>query len=169
MKIDFNQQLELQIPSLRRYARSLIADPVLADDLVQDCLERALSYQSRWTQGSDLRAWLFTLMHNLYVNQIRRWNRSPIVPLSEHMESEAVAEKPQQADLSLQIQTLMNQLPFQQREVLALVAIEGFSYQEVADIAGAPIGTVMSRLHRARESMRQGLSSDLRPELRRIK
>ncbi len=169
MKIAFNRQLELQIPSLRRYARSLIADPVLADDLVQDCLERALSYQSRWTEGSDLRAWLFTLMHNLYVNQIRRWNRSPIVPLSEHVEQEAISENQQEGGLSSNIQTLMNQLPFQQREVLALVAIEGFGYQDVADIIGAPIGTIMSRLHRARESMRKGLNSDLRPELRRIK
>jgi len=167
--IAFDRQLQQQIPALRRYARSLLHSGTLADDLVQDCLMRALERRALWQPGSDLRAWLFTLMHNLYVNQIRRLQRQPLaVTLIDDLVADTEAA-PEPAARHQMLQQQMARLPFPQREVLALVALEGFSYQQVAEILDIPIGTVMSRLNRARESMRQWLYSDQDTMLRRVK
>ncbi|WP_210395220.1 sigma-70 family RNA polymerase sigma factor [Motiliproteus sediminis] len=165
----FDQQLNEQIPALRRYARSLLHHAAQADDLVQDCLTRALERRHLWQPGSDLRAWLFTLMHNLFVNQLRKNSRQPLaVTLIDEMIGTQAAE-PEQVARNHQLQRQMARLPFSQREVLALVALEGFSYQQVAVIMDIPIGTVMSRLNRARESMRQWLYHEPGPALRRVK
>ena len=164
----FNQQLHQYIPALRRYARSLLHDANLADDLVQDCLIRALERQHLWEPGSDLRAWLFTVMHNVYVNQIRKFQRQPVqVMLIDEM-TDASEQSAEQIGRQKALQRQMARLPFQQREVLALVALEGFSYLQVADILEVPVGTVMSRLSRARESMREWLSLES-DGLRRVK
>ena len=167
MPID--QQIEPLIPHLRRYARSLLHNAVHADDLVQDCLLRALEKQHQLQPDSNLRAWLFTLMHNLYVNQIRQLTRQPDTYCWSDESSSDNDPEPELLARHQQLQQQMSQIPFAQREVLALVVLEGFSYQQVANILAVPIGTVMSRLNRARETLREKLYSDPGQPLRRVK
>ena len=141
-----------QIPALRRYARALCGDAWAADDLVQDTLERACGKWRLWAVGSDLRAWLFTLMHNLHVSGLRRQTRRSAAFTAVDIE-DAAAElaAPEAAqDLALDLQRCLLRLPEEQRAVLLLVSLEDMSYAQVARITGAPIGTVMSRLSRAR-------------------
>ncbi len=145
------------IPSLRRYARALTGNAWAADDLVQDTLERACSKWRLWLAGSDLRAWLFTLMHNLFANQMRHAARRP--PAASMLDlDDAAAElvAPQAAaDVTLDLQRCLLRLPEDQRAVLLLVTLEDLSYQQVARILGVPAGTVMSRLSRARARLRE--------------
>jgi RNA polymerase sigma-70 factor (ECF subfamily) len=146
------QRLVDLIPRLRRYARALVGDRATADDLVQDTLERALNKFHLWKRGTDLRAWLFTVMHNVHVNQIR--SRRELLTL----DAEAL-ELPVRAahDASLEardVERALLRLPVEQREVLLLVVLEDLSYEEAAAALGIPIGTVMSRLSRGREKLR---------------
>lgn len=145
------------IPSLRRYARALTGDAWAADDLVQDTLERACSRWRLWVAGSDLRAWLFTLMHNIFVNQVRRSLRQTaagaMVDVDE-VENELAAPEAGTAQ-ALDLQRCLLRLPEDQRAVLLLVSLEDLSYEEVARITGVPVGTVMSRLSRARSRLRE--------------
>ena len=145
------------IPSLRRYARSLTGDAWMADDLVQDTLERACSKWQLWTVGSDLRAWLFTLMHNVFVNQVRsavRQSSAAVMVNVEDVEHEMVAADRSQ-DQGMDLQRCLLRLPEDQRVVLLLVSLEDLSYEEVAKITNVPVGTVMSRLSRARSRLRE--------------
>ncbi len=162
------------IPSLRRYARGLLSDATLADDLVQDTLERAWSRFSLWQKRGEIRAWMFGIMHNLFVDAARVRRSRP-----EDSAGDTLPEVPQralQAD-GLEVRDLdraLQQLPYDQREILLLIAVEEMSYQHAADITGVPIGTVMSRLARARERLRQELQGRTAgavdvPALRRIK
>ena len=144
------------IPRLRRYARALAGDRVAADDLVQDTLERAWSKFHLYRRGTDLRAWLFTVMHNVYVNQLR--GRRPAVPLDEEMPELAQPAREIDALVLRDLDAAIRRLPPDQREVLLLVALEEMSYDEAAGALGIPIGTVMSRLARAREKLRAMLS-----------
>ncbi|HQT00946.1 MAG: RNA polymerase subunit sigma-24 [Hydrogenophilales bacterium 16-64-46] len=146
------------LPRLRRYARALTGDSNRADDLVQDTLERALAKLDLWQPDSDLRAWLFTLMHNLFVNQIRV--RRPQETAMDEAVDEAVSGGQMEALAARDIHAALARLPEQQREVLLLVGLEQFGYAEAALVLGIPTGTVMSRLSRARERMRQMLASD---------
>ena len=149
-----NHQILEHIPRLRRYARALLGDRDAADDLVQDTLERAWNKFYLWRPGSDLRAWLFTIMHNVFVNQVRS-KRSEIERTMEELP--VVAVRATQSD-SLEIadvERALRELPDEQREVLLLVAIEEMTYDEVSRALVIPIGTVMSRLSRARERMRR--------------
>jgi RNA polymerase sigma factor (sigma-70 family) len=149
-----SQQILEHIPRLRRYARALLGDRYAADDLVQDTLERAWNKFHLWRPGSDLRAWLFTIMHNVFVNQVRS-KRSEMEKTMEELP--VVAVRATQSD-SLEIADVehaLRALPEEQREVLLLVAIEDMSYEEVSRALAIPIGTVMSRLSRARERMRR--------------
>ena len=159
------------IPRLRRYARALLKNDVLAaDDLVQDCLERALSRLHYWQQGSDLRAWLFTIMHNLYVNQVRRQSNGP--QFVELPANEAGLVDPGKSESKVELRDLhrgVAALSPDQREILLLVSLEGLRYQEVATILGIPEGTVMSRLSRARKQLRVMLNGDDGATLRRVK
>jgi len=151
--MDSHQILE-HIPRLRRYARALLGDRYAADDLVQDTLERAWNKFHLWRPGSDLRAWLFTIMHNVFVNQVRS-KRNEIEKTMEELP--VVAVRATQSD-SLEIVDLehaLRALPDEQREVLLLVAIEEMTYGEASRTLAIPIGTVMSRLSRARERMRR--------------
>jgi RNA polymerase sigma-70 factor (ECF subfamily) len=145
------------IPRLRRYARALTGDASAADDLVQDALERALLKQSLWREGTDLRAWLFTVMHNLFINQVRSAAASRLVPMDD-----AHAELPQaRATDRLEIRDLdaaLQALPEEQRAVVLLVGLEQMTYDEAARVLDVPIGTVMSRLSRGRERLRQLLN-----------
>lgn len=143
-----------ELPRLRRYARAMLGDRAAADDLVQDTLERAWSRFSQWRPGSDLRAWLFGIMHNLRVDQLRRGS------LQTHSLDEEAGDVPIRATQTdhlevMDIESALRQLPDEQREVLLLVALEEMSYAEVAAALGIPAGTVMSRLSRGRERLRQ--------------
>ena len=158
---DLDGHIEQHIPRLRRYARALTGDRAAADDLVQDTLERALSRFHLWRQGSDLRAWLFTIMHNLYVNQIRSRIRHPHEPLDEQASDELRASEPDWGELR-DIEEALARLPGEQRSVLLLVGLEQFTYDEAARVLDIPIGTVMSRLSRGRERLRLLLSGDPR-------
>lgn len=145
------QPIVEQMPALRRYARALTGDTWAADDLLQDTLERACSKWRLWTAGSDLRAWLFTMMHNLFANQLRqaaRQAQSSRVDIEDVMH-ELVAPDSGVAQ-ALDLQRCLLRLPQDQRAVLLLVSLEDMSYAQVAQITGVPIGTVMSRLSRAR-------------------
>lgn len=149
--------IEEHIPSLRRYARALMGDAWAADDLVQDTLERACSKWRLWTAGTDLRAWLFTLMHNLYVNQVRhavRQSSAGTLVDVEDVGAELVAPQAP-TDQTLDLQRCLLRLPDDQRAVLLLVTLQDMSYEEVARVTGAPLGTVMSRLSRARSRLRE--------------
>jgi RNA polymerase sigma-70 factor (ECF subfamily) len=141
------------IPRLRRYARALVGDRAAADDLVQDTVERGWRKLATWRHGSDMRAWLFGIMHNLHVDQRRR----QVVPTDAFDEEVHEAAIDAQYDKALAVRDLesaLRMLPSEQREVLLLVALEEMSYEEVAATLNLPIGTVMSRLSRARQKLR---------------
>ena len=154
------------LPRLRRYARALTGDVNRADDLVQDTLERALAKLDLWQPGSDLRAWLFTLMHNLFVNQIRI--KRPQETVMEDALDEPVSGGQMEALAARDIHAALARLPEEQREVLLLVGLEQFGYAEAAQVLGVPTGTVMSRLSRARERMRQMLAGETAVKLKLV-
>jgi RNA polymerase sigma-70 factor (ECF subfamily) len=149
----------IELPRLRRYARAMVKDRATADDLVQDTLVQAWSRMSQWREGSDLRAWLFSIMHNLRIDQLRK----PSLNLSELEDeySDTTMRETQSDRLEVKdLENALQRLPEDQREILLLVALEGMSYQEVAQTLGIPIGTVMSRLSRGRERLRLILQVD---------
>lgn len=157
------QALSEHIPRLRRYARTLTGDRWAADDLVQDTLERACAKWRLWTVGSDLRAWLFALMHNLRVSQLRRNGLELVSASSGSPEAQQAfldAAGPAAGDdTALDLQRCLLRLPAEQREVLLLVSLEDLSYEQVARITQVPVGTVMSRLSRARARLRELLDA----------
>lgn len=143
-----------EIPRLRRYARALTGDRSAADDLVQDTLERALSRFHLWRHGSDLRAWLFTIMHNIFVNQARSRARHQHEALEADPNAEGLRGRdPEWLELR-DLASALARVPHEQRAVLLLVGLEQFTYDEAARILDIPIGTVMSRLSRGRERLR---------------
>lgn len=157
-----------EIPRLRRYARALTGDAQRADDLVQDTLERALVKWALWRTGSDLRAWLFAIMHNAFVNQVRA--PQPV----DYRADENLPEMPQRAtqDDELVLRDIVRallQLPLEQRQVLLLVGLEELSYAQAAQALAVPIGTVMSRLARGRARLRSVLAGELNAILKVIK
>lgn len=150
---DVSAELVACIPRLRRYARALVGDRAAADDLVQDTLERAWTKLSLWQRGTDMRAWLFGIMHNLRVNQVRK----PVLPTVSLDDGDAdlAGSTTESAQLDLRdLESALALLPVEQREVLLLVALESMRYEEVARTLGIPAGTVMSRLARGREKLR---------------
>jgi RNA polymerase sigma-70 factor, ECF subfamily len=161
------------IPRLRRYARVLTGDATRADDLVQDTLARAWEKRRLWQAGTDLRAWLFTVMHNVYVNQLALARREAgNISLDADMNGAAwqLPVRGNQLDRVelLELVTQMGRLPPDQREVLLLAAVEELRYEEIAKMLSVPIGTVMSRLSRAREKLRR-LVADPASALRVVK
>ncbi|MCF8483488.1 MAG: RNA polymerase sigma factor [Rhodospirillum sp.] len=173
---DLSNLIEPHVPALRRYAWSLAGDRDAADDLVQDCLERAISrWPSRHRDG-NLRVWLFTILRNLFLSAARqRTRRGPHLPLDALVDGPTVAggqdDRMRMRDLMAGLDTL----PEEQRSVLLLVSIEDLSYEETAKVLGVPIGTVMSRLSRARDRLRVHMESGpapserKAPDLRRVK
>lgn len=162
--------IEEHIPRLRRYARALTGDGCRADDLVQDTLERAWGRLSLWRRGSDIRAWLFTIMHNLYVNEVRSsQTRGYAVELDD--EALQVSVRATQEDgLALRdLTAALKQLPAEQREVLLLAGLEQMPYKEIANVLNIPAGTVMSRLARGRERLRELMAGQAAPALRLVK
>jgi len=150
-----------QIPGLRRYARALTGNTWAADDLVQDTLERACSKWRLWLAGSDLRAWLFTLMHNLHASGSRRAVRQQQAGTTVDVDDVAheLAAPQDTTALGIDLQRCLLLLPEEQRTVLLLISLEDMGYAEVAKITGTPIGTVMSRLSRARSRLQQLLDT----------
>lgn len=142
-----------ELPRLRRYARAMLGDRAAADDLVQDTLEKAWSRVNQWRVGSDLRAWLFSIMHNLRVDQLRRPGLSTSPMDDDYLEVPTRATQTDRLEVR-DLESALARLPEEQREVLLLVALEELSYGQVASVLGIPAGTVMSRLSRGRERLR---------------
>jgi RNA polymerase sigma-70 factor, ECF subfamily len=159
------QLLEPQIPRLRRYARTLTKDMSRAEDLVQSCLVRALAKEHLWEPGTDLRAWLFTILHNQHVNDVRRLIREGTVVSLEDVTLNLAAPPTVEASLDLNdVEQAIAGLPRDQREVILLAGRDGMRYEEMAAALGVPIGTVRSRLSRARSRLREVLGiNDLAP------
>jgi RNA polymerase sigma-70 factor (ECF subfamily) len=154
-------ELLAAIPRLRRYARVLTGEATKADDLVQETLARAWEKRRLWTAGSDLRAWLFTIMHNVFVNQRASARREAqnISLDDDDCTIEIPVRANQQVRVELQeILREVDKLPEEQREVLLLAAVEELRYEEIAVVLGIPVGTVMSRLSRAREKIRRAVA-----------
>jgi RNA polymerase sigma factor (sigma-70 family) len=151
-----------QIPRLRRYARALLGDRYAADDLVQDTVERAWTKFHLWREGSDLRAWLFAIMHNVFVNQMR--SRRPEMEQATDELPQTAVRATQGDFLEIQdVDRVLRRLPLEQREVVLLVALEQMSYEEVSKTLEIPIGTVMSRLSRGRRRVRLLMGQDAGP------
>jgi RNA polymerase sigma-70 factor (ECF subfamily) len=161
---NFSGQLEQEIPRLRRYARALTRDATRADDLVQSCLVRALAKSHLWQPGTDLRAWLFTILHNQHVNDVRRAVREGINVPVEDVAPLLTVPSTQGASLQLRdLDRAMARLPEEQRQVLLLVGLEGMRYEEVATVLDVPVGTVRSRLSRGRDMLRYLMDLKGRP------
>jgi len=151
---EFGRLLEREIPRLRRYAFALTRNMSRADDLVQDTLVRAIAKQRGWQCGTNLRAWLFTLMHNQNVNCVRRSAREGAVEFDDTWPFPTAATDPA-AGLSLRdLDRALAQIPQERRQVILLIGLEDMSYKEAATILDVPIGTIRSRLSRGRESLR---------------
>lgn len=166
---DIAQQIEPLIPGLRRYAYALMRDHEGADDLVQDCLERVVSRWHLRRRDANLRAWVFTIQHNLFVNDYhRRKRRGAPLPL----EDAALAGFPPNQSLHMELSDIMvalDGLPEDQKSILLLIGVEELTYEEAAKVLDVPLGTVMSRLSRARQRLRQMLEPDRPTPLRRVK
>jgi RNA polymerase sigma-70 factor (ECF subfamily) len=159
-----------QIPHLRRYAMALVGNRDRADDLVQDCLERAWSRLGLWRRDGSMRAWLFTIMHNLNANAVRKAKRRPRHDSIDDTPVQPAVPPSQEDRLELgALSNALDTLPEEQRSVVLLIGLEQLRYEEVATILDLPIGTVMSRLHRGRERLRRLLAGDAGPALRRVK
>ena len=164
MVVGFRQSVEATIPALRRYARALTRDGDVADDLVQDTLVRALRSEHLF-HGGDIRSWLYTILTNLNRNRLRSLARRPMLsPLEENDAPDMAGPEAGGRDIARALATLVED----QRAALLLVVLEGLSYREVAEVQGVPIGTVMSRLARARAQLKTYLDGE-RPALRRVK
>jgi RNA polymerase sigma-70 factor (ECF subfamily) len=154
--------LEPHIPALRRYARSLARDSHAADDLVQDCLERAINRWHLRRNEGDLRAWLFAILRNLFLGDVRqRKRRGTVVPLDDGLAtpSPAAAAEGDGRVAVRDVLAALDALAEEQRSVLLLVGVEDLSYEQAARVLDVPVGTVMSRLSRGRERMRVMLES----------
>ena len=165
---DFARLLEVEIPRLRRYARALTRDVSRADDLVQSCLTRAVAKQRLWQPGTDLRAWLFTILHNQHVNDVRRSVREGVNVAVEEMAPVLTVQSNAIDVLQLRdLEAAIAKLPQEQRQVILLVGLEGMRYEEVAEVLGVPVGTVRSRLSRGRDALRRlmGVVPDRQAEI----
>jgi RNA polymerase sigma-70 factor (ECF subfamily) len=167
------QAVAAEIPRLRRYARALLGDDGEADDLIQDTLERALARLQQWRDGDNPRKWLFSILHNLHVDGLRRKSRRP-----PHvgLESLGVDQSAPAADgtSGRDLDRALHLLSVEQRQVVLLVGLEGLSYAETAEVLDIPVGTVMSRLARGRDRLRnlmdyEGGDKNGRAALRRVK
>lgn len=175
---DLIARVEPMIPALRRYARALLRDRDLADDLVQDCLERVIERWDRRRDAGHTRQWVFAIAHNLAVDFLRqRARRGLHLAIEDVAEDEMVAPSQEGEALQRDVLRALDALPDEQRSVLLLVSVEDLSYADAAKTLGIPIGTVMSRLARGRERLQRLMGSPVarrepaaaRPALRRLK
>lgn len=156
--LSFEAEILALLPQLRRYSRSLTRSDAESEDLLQDCVEKALSHRAQW-RGANIRAWAYRIMTNLHLNARRAVARRPSVGI-EAAEGLAVSTPPSDPLARNRLVQALDTLPKEARAVLMLVAVEGHSYQEVADILEVPVGTVMSRLSRARQMLREKLLAE---------
>ncbi|HKU79892.1 MAG TPA: sigma-70 family RNA polymerase sigma factor [Rhodanobacteraceae bacterium] len=162
--VGFRENVQAAIPALRRYARALTRNADIADDLVQDTLVRALRSEHLF-HGGEVRSWLYTILTNLNRNRLRSLARRPALsPIEENDAPDMAGPEAGGRDIERALATLVDD----QRTALLLVVLEGLSYREVAEVQGVPIGTVMSRLARARAQIKSFLDGE-RPALRRVK
>lgn len=171
MTPEFRTQLIAEMPFLRRFARSLSGDASLADDMVQDCVARALDKHALYDPARPLRAWLYAILRNQFISSVRRSSHLKVVKTVDDLTDDEGSTAPEQEtgfSLAL-ISDALDRLTPQNREVLVLVSLEEMSYRDVADVLGVPIGTVMSRLSRARAQMRTLLEERGTVVLRRVK
>lgn len=165
----FLDEMETHIPALRRYARALTGDADRADDLVQDCLERAIRKKALWRPIGGMRPWLFKILLNLFRNEHRRRTATAMLDIAE-LPAEPAQPAPQPGRLALsEVRRALDRLPGDQREALLLVALEGLSYAEAAQALSIPQGTLMSRLSRARANLRKLTGEPAEPHLRAVK
>ena len=166
----FLDEIELSVPALRRYARALTRNADHADDLVQDCIERAIRKQALWKPTGPLKAWLFRILLNLYRNELRSARRRGQHVAVETLLVEPAVAPAQPGRIALaEMARAIDALAAEQREALLLVVLEGMSYAEAAEAIGIPIGTLMSRLGRARAALRTLTGSGDEPRLRTVK
>jgi RNA polymerase sigma-70 factor (ECF subfamily) len=166
----FLDEIEESVPALRRYARALTRNADRADDLVQDCLERAIRKRSLWQPTGSLKGWLFRILLNLYRNELRTSRRrGDHVPVETLLVEPAVAPAQPGRIALAEVSRAIDTLAAEQREALLLVVLEGMSYAEAAEAIGVPIGTLMSRLGRARAALRALTGAGDEPRLRTVK
>lgn len=167
---DFLDEMTDCIPALRRYARALTRNADHADDLVQDCLERAIRKRRLFRPAGPLQAWLYKMLLNLYRNDRRgRQRQGEAMPLDTlTVEPASLPAQPGRIALA-EMSRAIDRLPDEQREALLLVVLDAMSYEEAAAILSIPIGTLMSRLGRARAALRQSTGSGDEPRLRTVK
>jgi RNA polymerase sigma-70 factor (ECF subfamily) len=169
---DFAHRVGEQLPRLRRYAWALLRSEADSDDLVQECVLRALSKRHLWQEGTDLRAWLFTILHNLYVNDVRRRARQGMSVDVSDLDEETHQIPGQDKRLELRdLDRALVLLPEDQRTVIFLVGLEGMAYETAAEVVGVPVGTIRSRLSRGREGLRRlmGIKPDTYAEAKMAK
>jgi len=159
---EFHRLIEHQIPRLRRYARALTRNRERADDLVQDTLSRALVKEQFWQPGTNLGAWLFTIMHNQNVNNVQRAVRESGMVDMEISATLPATTDPTASRQMFELERALAQLPLEQRQVILLVGLEGMSYEDAAGILSVPVGTVRSRLSRGRDALRKLLDTEER-------
>jgi RNA polymerase sigma-70 factor (ECF subfamily) len=165
---DFHRRLEQEIPRLRRYARALTRNAPRADDLVQETLARALRKEHLWQPGTNLRAWLFTIMHHQNVNEVRRAIRDGAAVDIEDCSEILIATTDPTASRQLrELDHALGGLPEEQRQVILLVGLDGMSYEEAAAIFDVPVGTIRSRLSRGRDTLRKLMDIEAKPAARR--
>jgi RNA polymerase sigma-70 factor (ECF subfamily) len=166
----FLDEIEGSVPALRRYARALTRNADRADDLVQDCLERALRKRGLFQPTGPLQAWLYRILLNVYRNGLRQTRRRGDHVSIDALLIEPSVAAPQPGRIALaEMSRAIDQLPHEQREALLLVVLEGVTYEEAANILEIPAGTLMSRLSRARTALRQMTGSSEEPRLRTVK
>ncbi len=159
----FKDDLLETLPHLRAFARMLARDHTLAEDLVQDTVVQALANCAQFRPGTNLRGWLIIILRNRFYNELRRSSRKSEVSV-EHLSDVASIDGGQEVSIEIRDFTrAFRQLPAAQREALTLVGASGFSYQEAAEIAGCPIGTLKSRVSRARLDLQRALNGTINP------
>ncbi len=161
--------LAREAAAMKRYAITLTRDMGAAEDLVQDCMERALHKWTLRREGVPLRSWLFTMMRNLHVDGWRRASRQRTVSLEDQ---ETPPQLPPNQEHHVELNRLLRQvmdLPEDQRAALVLVTVEGFTFREAAQTLGVPEGTVLSRVSRARAALRKATGTTTTPKLRSVK
>jgi RNA polymerase sigma-70 factor, ECF subfamily len=157
----FGKALIAQLPALRRYARALVGNTALADDLVQDCIERALRQWEGLREMQRLASWLRSILHNLYIDELRRGSsRGYEQEIAELADDLALSVPAHDGTTAIDFVRAMDTLSVEHRQVLLLVGLENKNYRDIADELGIPIGTVMSRLARARERLRGALEGE---------
>ncbi len=170
---DMGRLIEPVIPGLRRYANALVRDASEADDLVQDCLERAIARWGQRRADGDTRSWLYSILHNLAVDRWRTLRRRGAMASIETVDAAFLSVAPTQEHGLARCDVLraLDRLPDEYRSVILLVTVEGLSYAETARILGVPLGTVMSRLSRGRARLASAMTGDapVKSHLRRVK